>query len=307
VALERIALTGASGLLGRHIAYVLLKKSYKILATSRKRIPIKHTNLKWRHLDLCKKLDHTTLNKTFGKVSAIVHVGAYVPIPGKKINVTRLIKSNVDATDKLAAWAQKRKIHFIYISGAIIYKNQNKINSENSEVSKFSKNKYCNSKILSEKKLLLREKKGLMLTIFRASSIYGWGLNKFKIISNLINLARKKTNIKLHDIEKTEVNLIHAYDVSTAVLKSLQNRIKGIFNVGNYSTKNFYNIAIILNKLYKNNKKIKITKNKLKTFPINKLNVKIDKAKKILNWKPNISLKKGLTLTAHKKIYINFK
>ena len=74
-------------------------------------------------------------------------------------------------------------IHFIYISGAIIYKNQNKINSENSEVSKFSKNKYCNSKILSEKKLLLRKKRGLMLTIFRATSIYGWGLNKFKIIS----------------------------------------------------------------------------------------------------------------------------
>ena len=101
--------------------------------------------------------------------------------------------------------------------------------------------------------------------------------------------------------------MIHAYDVSTAVLKSLQNGIKGIFNVGNYGTKNFYNVAAILNKLYRNEKKIKIIKNKLAIFSINKLDVKITKAKKILNWKPNISLRKGLALTAYKKIYVNFK
>ena len=65
--------------------------------------------------------------------------------------------------------------------------------------------------------------------------------------------------------------------------------------------KNFYDIAIILNKLYRNKKKIKVTKNKLETFSINKLNVKISKAKKLLNWKQNISLRRGLTLTAYKK------
>ena len=143
-----------------------------------------------------------------------------------------------------------------------------------------------------------------MLTVFRPSSIYGWGLNKSKIISSLINSAQRKTNIQLYDVDKTEVNLIHAYDVSTAVLRSLQNGIKGVFNIGNYGTKNFYNIAIILNKLYRNKKKVKIIKNKLEAFSINKLDVKITKAKKLLNWKPNISLRRGLTLTAYKKIYV---
>ncbi len=299
--LKRIALTGSSGLLGRHIAYVLLKNNYKVLASSRTRTPIRHTNLEWRYLNLSKKLDNIILNKIFGEVSAIVHAGAYVPNLDKKINLKELIKSNVYATDKLAVWAQKRKIHFIYISGAIIYKNQNKINSENSETLKVSKNKYCNSKILSEKRLLLKKKQGWRLTIFRSSSIYGWGLNKLKIISSLINSAQRKTSIELYDVEKTEVNLIHAYDVSTAVLKSLQNGIKGIFNIGNYGTKNFYDVAIILNKLYRNKKKIKVTKNKLETFSINKLNVKISKAKKLLNWKPNVSLRRGLTLTSYKK------
>ena len=66
-------------------------------------------------------------------------------------------------------------------------------------------------------------------------------------------------------------------------------------HIGNYGTKNFYDVAIILNKLYRNKKKVKIIKNKLETFSINKLDVKITKAKKLLNWKPNISLRRGLT------------
>ena len=301
MALKRIALTGSSGLLGRHIAYVLLKNKYKVLALSRKKTLIRHKNLEWKHLDLNKKLNHVVISKIFGQVSAIIHAGAYVPKLGKKINLSKLIKSNVYATDRLASWAHERKIHFIYISGAIVYKNQNKINSENSRTLKFSTNQYCNSKILSERKLLLRKKKGLILTIFRPSSIYGWGLNRLKIISSLKNTAQKKTSIKLYDVEKTEVNLIHAYDVSTAVLKSLQNCIKGVFNVGNYCTKNFYDVAIILNRIYRNKKKIKIIKNKLETLPISKLEVKIAKAKKILNWKPSISLKKGLTMMVNKR------
>ena len=299
--LERIALTGSSGMLGRHITHVLIKNNYEVLASSRTRTPIKHVNLKWKYLDLSKKLNYIILDRIFGKVSAIIHVGAYVPYFGKKLNSKKLIRCNVYATDKIAKWANKRKIHFIYISGAIIYKNQDKINSENSKILKFSTNKYCYSKILSEKKLLLKKKTGLTLTIFRPSSIYGWGLSKFRGISNLMVLAQKKTHIKLYDVNKTKVNLIHAYDVSTAVLKSLQNGITGIFNLGNYDVKNFYNIAVIFNQIFKNKKKITNAKKKIKNFPTNKLNVKIIMAKKILNWKPNVSLKKGLTLMACKK------
>ena len=43
-------------------------------------------------------------------------------------------------------------------------------------------------------------------------------------------------------------------------------------------------------------------KTRIKLYDVEKT-----KAKKILNWKPNISLRKGLALTAYKKIYVNFK
>ena len=77
-------------------------------------------------------------------------------------------------------------------------------------------------------------------------------------------LAQKRTRIKLYDVNKTKVNLIHAYDVSTAVLKSLQNGITGTFNLGNYNVKNYYNIAVIFNQIFKNKKKITIVKKNTK-------------------------------------------
>ena len=66
MALKQIALTGSSGMLGRHITYVLIKNNYEVLASSRTRTPIKHVNLKWKYLDLSKKLNHIILDKIFG-------------------------------------------------------------------------------------------------------------------------------------------------------------------------------------------------------------------------------------------------
>ena len=42
--MKYIGLTGASGLLGKHVIFLLLKKNYKVVATSRKN-PQLHTRI----------------------------------------------------------------------------------------------------------------------------------------------------------------------------------------------------------------------------------------------------------------------
>ena len=58
----------------------------------------------------------------------MIHIGAYVP---KSHNTVKNIikKINVDASLSLAKWSKKNKIHFIYISGSVIYK----LDKKNSE------------------------------------------------------------------------------------------------------------------------------------------------------------------------------
>ena len=98
-----------------------------------------------------------------------------------------------------------------------------------------------------------------------------------------------------------KVNLIHASDVALAIVKSLENNLTGIFNLG-YKLENFSQIVQIVKKIFKKKSKVEIF-NKKKLFVANKLNVDINLAKKFLNWKPKISLRNGLALMSQKRCY----
>ena len=300
--LNRIGLTGSSGLLGRHIIFILLKKKYNVIATSRTRPPLKHKMLIFKKLNLNEKLKNSKLDRIFGKISTLIHAGAYVPNnPNnkKKMNRKLVLKCNSEATGKLAKWAYNRKVKLIYVSGAIVYKNQNSKNLEHSKVIKHSEDIYCYSKALSEKKLFFYKKKGLKLTIFRPSSIYGWGLNKSKIICKFLSFSKKNKIIKIYQPVNAKINLIHAYDVSSAIVQVIKKNFNGVLNIG-YKTISFFELAKLAKKIFNNKKRIEILKKK-KLFHPKRLDVGTSRIKKILNWKPKISLEKGLNLVIKKK------
>ena len=297
--LNRIGLTGSSGLLGRHIIFILLKKKYNVIATSRTRPPLKHKMLIFKKLNLNEKLKNSKLDRIFGKISTLIHAGAYVPNNKKKMNRKLVLKCNSEATGKLAKWAYNRKVKFIYISGAIVYKNQNSENLEHSMVIKHSEDIYCYSKALSEKKLFFYKKQGLKLTIFRPSSIYGWGLNKSKIICKFLSFSKKNRTIKIYQPVNAKINLIHAYDVSSAIVQAIEKNFNGVLNIG-YKTISFFELAKLAKKIFNNKKRIEILKKK-KLFHPKRLDVGTSRIKKILNWKPKISLEKGLNLVIKKR------
>ena len=153
--LKNIALTGGSGLLGRHLAFVLLKNNYRVIASSRKSIPFKNKNLIWKKIDFNKEFNQKILDKNFSSVSTIIHAGAYVPSKKNKTNFNYIKKCNVDSSIEIAKWATKRNIHFIYISGAIVYRNENRKNLEKSKILNYSNNAYRNSKIYSRNELIV--------------------------------------------------------------------------------------------------------------------------------------------------------
>ena len=189
---SKVGITGSSGLLGGHVASYFLRKKYKVFASSKNRPKIKHKNFFWKKLDLSKKILHEKLDQAYKDINCLIHIGAYVPKSQNKVKKNILNKINVDASLSLAKWSKKNNIHFIYISGSIIYKLDRK-NSEDALILKNSENIYINSKIKCEKKIIRlfkKNKKGL--TILRPSSIYGTGMYKGKLIPKLINLIKKK-------------------------------------------------------------------------------------------------------------------
>jgi nucleoside-diphosphate-sugar epimerase len=298
-----IGVTGASGLLGRHVITYLLKKKYKIIATSRRKPPVAHKNLVWKKLDLRKKIEFSKLNKIYKNINSLIHIGATVPFPGKIIKKREVNITNVNSSVILAKWSRFSEIHFILISGAVLYKEKFKKNTENAKTLIKSKNIYINSKIFCEKKILSLKKYFFKLTIIRASSLYGEGMNEKKVIPIMIKKAKKNKPIKIFNYKDTKINLIHAKDISSAIYKIINNSIYGVFNLGSKKCVNFNDLAISIIKKLKSKSEI-INENKRSLLaPINPMNININLAKKKLRWEPRISLKEGIKMMVNKKCF----
>ena len=296
-----IGITGASGMLGKHLIHILSKKKIKIISTSRKRVYFKNKRFQWKKLDLMKLKNEKPLKKIFENINTVVHLGALVPL-GSHQNRDKIKKTNFESTVIMAKWAIKNDIHFIYISGAIIYDTQNnkKIKEDSLIKKNFLKDYYGQSKrncdVFLQKKIKLKKK----ITILRPTSIYGCGLNKNKIMMKLIRLTKLNKPIKLYEpFEK--INLIHANDVVKAIYKSIIKKKFKIFNIGSDKLYSIIDLSKILININKSKSRLKIIKDMNKKVVLNKYNISSNKAKNNLNWKNKIGIKNGLKLVIEKK------
>ena len=289
--LNKVSLTGASSMLGLHLINKLIKNNYKILALSRTRPKIKHKNLIYKKFDIKKKYTQEKFESFFNNSSIIIHAGCTSNYKKEK-NKKNAFLANLNVTRKIGLLANSNEKKLIFISGAIIYKNQKNKNNENSIQKRNTKDYYVKSKIISEKLLLKLKKRGLNLLILRPSSIYGFGQKKNKIITKLVSRAKKKKILELYDLDSS-INLIHAADVANFIIKSIKSKkAKGIFNLGNKLV-NYRYIANELKKIFK----CKIISKKTKL--INRkntqtLDVSSKKSNLILNWRAKINLNRGL-------------
>jgi UDP-glucose 4-epimerase len=294
VVLKKVFLTGCSGLVGRHIYFRLLKENWDICCVSRGKpyfIKKKH----WTHLDFKKIYNYNYYLKKFENVSFIVHVAAQ--LPKNRINIKRkdYVITNYMSTKFLAQWGLKKRIPIIYLSGAIISKeNFRNFKSSTENI------KYLKSKLITERYLLNQKRKGLKVTIVRATSIFGWGLGKDKIIMKLLNYKRKKFKI---DFKYNYLyDFVHAYDVARLIVYIIKkNLMLDIVSIGGIKL----TIGGLVKKVFNfQNKKISIfnlnNSKKKKLLNIYKYS---NKNLQKINFKKIISFRKGLQLLIKKKAF----
>lgn len=297
-----IGLTGASGMLGKHLTNFLLKKKLKIIVTSRTPIKHKNQNIYWKKLDLTKIKNEKKLDNLFGNIEVLVHAGALVPINIGQQNKDKISKTNLKPTIIISNWAKKKNIHFVYISGAIVYENKiRKKIKENSKIKNFfSKDYYGKSKTDCDNYLKKKIQLGDKVSILRPTSIYGHGLRENKIILKLIKLAKLNQPIRLsRPFEK--INFIHANDVANAVFKTIKKKQYRIFNIGSKMLYSIKDISKILIKINNSKSKLQIYGKNKKLKYLYKYNVSSNKAKVNLGWTSKVSINKGLKLIIEKK------
>ena len=224
--LGRIGLTGATGMLGRHISAALQVAGAHVVSVSRTQC---NSTSSW---DLAEWLTLDALDALFGNVQALVHSGAVIDpvISGCE---DRMFDVNVRACCNLAEWSVSRSIPLIFISSASVYADpESGTLSEDAPIAgNHIGNFYGMTKIMAENILERYRPSGLRLAVLRPSSLYGFGGPPNKVIYKFLNLAANGKAINLTPPFDDSVDFLHAADLSRAVVDVLESACWEVLNI----------------------------------------------------------------------------
>jgi UDP-glucose 4-epimerase len=298
--LSKIGLTGATGMLGRHVYAAFELAGIDVVATSRS---AGDDVAEW---DLCKWLTHSELDALFSGVSAVIHAGASVK-PSGEINEAGMFDSNVRACLNLGQWALIRNIPLIYISGAIVYEDSFAISQNELGATGWRGlgGFYGLSKLLAEDVMQRLRQQGLKIAILRPTSIYGKGLGEEKLAQRFLSLASKGEVINLFEPIQERVDLIHASDVARAIILIFKSDKWETFNLSSGRPISMLELA---NACIDATGKGRVTitgQPKSDCPPTTMYSLNHDHAYKALGWTPIVDIHLGLKMMLNDKYLID--
>lgn len=242
----KIALTGASGFIGRHLLEDIDSSDLELyLITRNAAKPIKNAPVGSRIIE-ADLVNYDTLEKAFIGIDLIINIAAEVR------NNAKLIQTNITGTENLIKAAVKNKVSkIIHISSVGVvgkqYSSTSIIIDENTVCHPV--NEYERTKSISEKLLQEAQKQSnFKLVILRPTNVFG-EYHPFNALLHLINHVNSgKTMICT---SSAIVNYIYVKDLTSFIIKLIKDEKEyGIINVG-YSCKLTTFIKILTDELNK--------------------------------------------------------
>lgn len=242
--LKRLGLTGASGMLGRHVVSLLFDIGVETVATSLDYPGALPLGSSWQPWDLEQWKSPQELDHIFPEVQALIHMGAIVPnafLPSRQ----KIFDANIRSCLCLGEWAVERGIPIVFISGSTVYADscrQPIYETDPTSPCGFG-GFYGFSKLMGEEVFAHLAGQGLQLCILRPSSMYGCGLDRSKMLMKFLLTAAGDEMIELMPPVEDRINLVHASDVAWAVIRSLEHEARGVFNIAGEKTVSILEIA----------------------------------------------------------------
>ena len=279
----KILITGATGFIGKSLIKKLPKKSFKIIALSRKNYR-NESNIKYIQdtIRLNKKLN---IVKKF-EPEVLIHL-SWEGIPNfSKSVLKKNIKDQKIFFKKISLFKNLKKI--IVAGSCLEYQNKIGKCEENNRLTNLNDLGKTKNELFKFIKDTLNDK--IKLYWLRIFYIYGQNQRKGSLIPLLLDSAKKKKPIKLKNVFNSH-DYIHVDDVSSVIKKLLLKNLKSdVYNVGYGRSISIVSIIRILEKLLK--KKITFRSyEKSKQYSFYSCNRKL---RKNLGFIPKISLEKGL-------------
>lgn len=182
-----IAITGASGLLGRFVAERFLSEGEHVIALKRKDSNInvfsQHKNMNWLEADVS---DSTALSESFKGVSTVIHSAAMVSFNPRRAK--EVYETNVTGTrnvvDACLSSGVKKLIHISSVAALGRQKGVNQVNERNNWLDNALNSDYAISKYLAELEVYRGHEEGLQVSLVNPSVILGpadWNRSSSKL------------------------------------------------------------------------------------------------------------------------------
>ena len=238
--MDKILITGGSGLLGTNWALLKRNDFEIILGLHIKKIKIKNVracqlNMK-DEKELEKQIAHLTPN-------IIIHTAAITDVEKCEKEVELADKINVDLTETICKICKKINIKFVFISTDHLFDGLNAFSTENSLVNPL--NNYARTKVNAEKAVINANPEALIIR----TNFFGWGTKYRKSFSDfIINNLRNNNQITL--FENIYFTPIIISELVNMVHELIDKNKNGIFNVCGNERISKYQFGIKISKLF---------------------------------------------------------
>ena len=230
----------------------------------------------------------------------IINLAALPFIPDSYYFPRKFFDVNVNATIDLAIAAIKEKKikRFVHISSSEIYGTARYIPMDENHQT-IPQSTYAVSKLAGERVIFtLHKEHNLPAVIIRPFNSFGPNVTQPYIIPEIINQMLKSNEIKLGNLNSKR-DLTFVSDTARGIISALvmEGAIGEVINVGSGRAFSIRDLVSMIADILDKEVTIKIDSSRFRPFDVDTLICNYDRASRILEWKPEVSVKKGLELT----------
>jgi len=296
---KKILITGSSGTIGTRLSERLLNKNYEIAGADLK--PNKWNDQINKLTVIGDLLDEKTFDKLPKDMDLVIHLAANARVYNL-IKNPNLARENFETLFNTLEFCRLNRINrFIFASSREVYGNLNQTTHSEDHVSiRNCESPYTASKIGGESLIYAYNNCfGLNFITIRLSNVYGMYDDSDRIVPLFIKLTKENKDLTVYGKEKM-LDFTYIDDAVSGLISCIENFDKAkndIFNIASGNGVNLVKLAKLIQNSLNAKNSIEIKENR--KGEILKFVADISKARKILNYNPEVDINEGIRRTVN--------